>query len=819
MASQFFTSRMEPLGITEEMNNIQLLQYDAKLQENYYKDFPIFRDTDQGIDILVYSLNRELINYAKEGSRYKINEYCITRLKDPIVKKDGSIMKYKLPRGQGTHPFFHPWLCEQYEKRNHIDTLFLTEGYFKAFKGCMHGIATVGLTSITHMKSKETGTLHPDILSLISTCRVKRVVWLTDGDCLDITSKELKDGIDLTKRPNNFFNSVVTFRNMLADMECDLWFMHVDSLGMGEKTGNGFTPGPKGLDDLLIAKPNELADIVEDIHAFSRPGKYFIKFPVTHAGQESKVLNHFHLRDVNDFYSFHIEYRPDLEHVEFVWYGNKYKYDAEKGQCILQAPAEAKNYFRVGDQYYEFIWVPDKHNNLQKLFHGRQKGTITDDHGKNFFKHVPKYKAFCNVPDHTNYQQVRYNCFNLYAPFDHEPEAEACTAEDCPTIMGFLQHIFGTGSIHYSHMKTKEHMEISKIDLALDYLQLLYQRPTQILPILCLVSKENETGKSTMAKFLKYLFTQNCAIVGNADLANDFNSSWASKLLIICDEAKIEKNVVVEKVKSLSTADKIMINAKGKDQVELDFFGKFIFLTNNEENFIYASEEDLRYWVIKVPRITQKNPDLEDQLKEEVPAFLSFLSRRKMATDRLTRMWFDPVLLKTDALKKVIKYSRPTIEKELHQYMNAAFIDFGVQEIRMALHDIHRVVFNNRFEKNYLERTLKEDMKIDLYWEPHPEEKDLFGKPLRMYKVCRYKYPKWEKKFVNGTEQMERVEVTATGRPYVFTREMFVTQEEEKQLLYDPETAFTNDMLSTDNGVGSGGGSSSIIPDADGKLF
>jgi hypothetical protein len=662
----------------------------------------------------------------------------------------------------------------------------------------MHGIATVGLTSITHMKSKATGTLHQDILALIEKCRVQRIVWLVDGDCLNITSKELTDNIDLTRRPNGFFNTVVTFRNMLADFNRDLWFMHIDSIGMGHKQGDGFVLGPKGLDDLLVERSEEVDAIVEDIHAFSRPSQYFVKFPVTHAGQESKVLNHFHLRDVNDFYAFHVEYRPDLTNVEFFYYGNKYKYDAEKGQCILQAPAEAKNYFRVGDQYYEFVHVPDKHNNLQKLFHARMKGTITDDHGKTIFKHIPKYKAFCNVPDHTNYQQVRYNCFNLYAPFDHAPDLDPCTAEDCPTIISFLQHIFGTGKIHYSHMKTKENVEIEKLDLALDYIQLLYQRPTQILPILCLVSRENETGKSTLAKFLKYLFTQNCAIVGNADLANDFNSSWASKLLIICDEAKIEKNVVVEKVKSLSTADKIMINAKGKDQVELDFFGKFIFLTNNEENFIYASEEDLRYWVIKVPRIAHKNPDLEEQLKEEVPALLSYLSTRKMATERLTRMWFDPVLLKTEALTKVIQYSRPTIEKEIRQYMRDAFMDFGVTEIRMARQDIHRVVLNNRYEANYLERVLREDLKLDQYWEPHPTEKDLFGQPEKVYKVCRYKYPRYEKRYENNVEKMERVEVSGIGRPYVFLRRDFIHHDEEKRLIYDPEASFNNDMMNSD---------------------
>ena len=795
MPSAFYHSRIDPLGITEEMNTIQLWQYDAKLQENYLKDFPIFEDCDEGVEIRVYTIDRLLINYAKEGSRWRNKKYGIVRLKDPIVKKDGSVMKYKLPGKQGTHPFFHPSLVTAFEQGEKIPSLYLTEGYFKAFKGCMEGIPTVGLTSITHIRSKDTGTLHPDIISLIQKCRIERLVWLTDGDCLNITSKELTDGVDLYRRPHNFFNSIVTFRNMLADHNCDLWFMHVDSIGMAVKTGDGYTYGPKGLDDLLVERPNETAAIVADALSFSTPGSYFRKFPVTHQGQEQKVLQHFHLKDVNDFYAFHVEYRPEISTVEFVFNGNRYKYDAEKGLCVLQVPSEAKHYFRVGDQYYEFVNIPDKNGMLQRAFHGRQKGTIGDDHGKNFFKHIAKYKAFCNVPDHTNYQQVIHNCFNLYAPFDHEAEPDACSIEDCPSILAFMRHIFGTGTIHYSHMKTKENVDINKLDLALDYLQLLYTRPTQILPILCLVSKENETGKSTFAKFLKYLFTQNCAIVGNADLANDFNSSWASKLLIICDEAKIEKNVVVEKVKSLSTADKIMINAKGKDQVELDFFGKFLFLTNNEENFIYASDEDLRYWVVKVPRLTSKDPHLMENIKEEVPAFLSFISRRKMATEELTRMWFDPVLLKTDALKKIQAHSKPTIIKELQSYFRDTFLDFGVQELHMALQDIHRVALNNRYERNYLEKVLKEEMQVETYWRPHPTEVDLFGEPVKVYCTKKYSYPRWERKFENGMEVNMRVDIKGTGRPYVIKRSLFISSEEEsRHVIEDPEPSHINAM-------------------------
>jgi hypothetical protein len=110
--------------------------------------------------------------------------------------------------------------------------------------------------------------------------------------------------------------------------------------------------------------------------------------------------------------------------------------------------------------------------------HGRLTPTA---YGKDFFEHIPKYKAFCNVPDHIHYQPIIENCFNRYFEFEHDPEDG-----ECSLTLEFLHHIFG-----------------EQYDLGLDYIQLLYQRPQQILPILCLVSAENNTGKSTFIKWLK----------------------------------------------------------------------------------------------------------------------------------------------------------------------------------------------------------------------------------------------------------------------------------------------------------------------------
>ncbi len=815
----YFENRLNALGITAADNQVEILVTGDKLQ-NELKSFPVFRASEKfpgGIDILVYSLDRSIIQFKPEGSRWS-KDYCITRLNPPVVRKDGSVQKYNIPKGQGTYPFFHPWLIELFEKKEHIPILYLTEGYFKAWKGCMHGIPVIGLTSITHMKDKATGKLHPDIVRFMQTCGVKRIVWLTDGDCLDITSKELQDGMDLYIRPRNFFSSCQEFKRLLDDYDdISKWFMHVDIDGIlqgycsppdGGGLGGMTRDQVKGLDDLLITFADKVADIVDDLKSVSKPGFYFQKFDITYG--LAKVHKHFHLTTVDDFYLFHVERRKELKNVEFKFNGTSFKYDEESGTCKIMVPGAARSYFRVGDQYYKFVLIPNKYKQLERTFHRRQRSTLVEDHGKDFPKHVPKYEAFCSVPDHINFQQVISNCFNIYSPFEHEPLAEDCTEEDFPYIMALIRHIFGTGAINYSNPKTGARQSFAQYELGLDYIQLLYKRPEEKMPILCLVSKENETGKTTLAKLLKLIFTGNVAIVGNAELSDNFNASWASKKLIICDETKIDKQVVIERVKSLSTADKIMMNAKGKDHVEIDFYGAFMFLSNNEENFIYAGEEDLRWWVIKVPKLKSKNPDMLFNMQEEIPAFLSFMGKRKMTTDCVTRMWFDPVLLRTEALQKVIQHSQPTIEKELRQYFRDVFRDFGVTEIKMTLQAVHEEVFRGKHERNYLERVLKERIKVDQYhkfeykeqkydsWESAHQaalidnndltELDFLRLIQKRYITCRHDFPKWEKQFENG--QMKgriRVDVKDNGRPYIFRREMFLSVEEIESIVVDAE--------------------------------
>jgi hypothetical protein len=750
----YFQQRMDLLGITDKINAFEVYNPDAEFPQRDTDYIDIFSEDENGnIKILVYDLEAELINFTKYGEgktghiNAKIRPYHVTRLKEPIIRADGKMQKYAFPKGvKETHPFFPPWLCDKYkDEKATIETLIITEGYFKAFKGQMHDFDIVGLSSITHYKENKAGTLHSDILKLINKKKPKNIIILYDGDCKDISTKAFTEGKDLYTRPAGFFNSAKAIRELLKDiitkLEIDLYFAHVNS---------GSIPGePKGLDDLLCAVNKEvIPEILEDLKAFSKPGHYFHKINITNSvGPVQAYLS------INNATAFYTTHNQILQDKEFAYLGTKYRWNHDKAELEIIIPGAAKNYFRVGDQYYEKIQIPNKYNQMEKTYHRRQKTTITDDHGKNFVKHVSKYKAFCNVPDHLNYQEVMHNCYNVYSPFEHTPEEG-----ECPVSIDFVKHIFGEQWL-----------------LGLDYIQLLYQKPTHILPILCLVSSENNTGKSTFGKWMKAIFDQNMAVIGNAELANDFNASWATRLIVCCEESFIDKKTVIERIKSLSTADKIMVNAKGKDHVEIDFFGKFMLFTNNEENFIYASEEDIRYWVRKIAKPVTDNPNLLIDLIEEIPYFLYFLNKRQMEVpESQSRMWFKPEQIKTEALKKLQLANQSTVEREIRKKIREMFLDFGLETILMTNKVICKDFFKNKYEESYVEKVLKHSIKVDTYTNDKGEKV-----------TKRYKYPRWEEINREGRFVKEIVLVDDTGRPFVFKREDFVSTDDETAV--DPE--------------------------------
>lgn len=300
-------------------------------------------------------------------------------------------------------------------------------------------------------------------------------------------------------------------------------------------------------------------------------------------------------------------------------------------------------YIRVGTIIYKVVQQPLADGTMTTRRIQWSFGTIRQDYGRDNIPPIAKYNGFCTVPSHTNYQKEIAGFYNLYEPIDHIP-AEG----DFSDIEKLLHHIFE-----------------EQYELGLDYMQLLYTQPTQKLPILLLVSEERNTGKTTFLNFLKAIFQDNATFNTNEDFRSQFNADWAGKLLIVVDEVLLSRREDSERLKNLSTAQTYKVEAKGKDRQEVNFFAKFVLCSNNELYPVIIDPGENRYWVRKIRPRESDDTNFLLKLREQIPAFLYYLQHRTLSTFKEGRMWFNPALIRTEALDRIIQCNRNHTELDM----------------------------------------------------------------------------------------------------------------------------------------------------------
>lgn len=234
-------------------------------------------------------------------------------------------------------------------------------------------------------------------------------------------------------------------------------------------------------------------------------------------------------------------------------------------------------------------------------------------------------------------------------------------------------------------------------------------KPITKLPILVLVSKENNTGKSTFLNLLKMIFGKNMTFNTNEDFRSQFNSDWANKLIIGVDETLLNRMEDTERIKNLSTAYTYKIEGKGKDRSEIEFFGKFVFCSNNEENALYISPGETRFWVRKIHPLENGDPLFLHKLKSEIPAFLYFLKNRTLSTRQESRMWFRLDLFQTEALKRMVSYNRNKAEGDLRDMILEIIEAHNIEHFEFALIDLQRLLpyFSKRLEQQQVKKILQ----------------------------------------------------------------------------------------------------------------
>ena len=358
-------------------------------------------------------------------------------------------------------------------------------------------------------------------------------------------------------------------------------------------------------------------------------------------------------------------------------------------------------YLRVGTTYYKTIEKPLISGDKISILVRWNRETIISDHGKTYVSSVPKFDGFCCIPEHLEYRQIVQGFYNIYNEIPFSPSAEHEDLKNAiPFSLNFVEHIFG-----------------EQMEMGLDYLKILLQYPTQILPILCLVSKERSTGKTTFIKWLKEIFGLNMTYIKGDSFGSQFNSDWAAMLVVAIDEVFFDKKEITERLKYLSTTNKDKVEAKGKDREEIDFFAKFILCSNNEENFIQIDENEIRFWILKINPIKTENTEFLNNLISEIPNFLQFLIQRKFSTEKKTRMWFSADEIRTKALQRLVFKNNNKLESKIIELLYEFFESNEDLEINVVPQDLLNMM-NKMFRPTYWTRNdirnlLKETWKLN----------------------------------------------------------------------------------------------------------
>ena len=307
-------------------------------------------------------------------------------------------------------------------------------------------------------------------------------------------------------------------------------------------------------------------------------------------------------------------------------------------------------FIRVAGEFYQTYLQKDLNGTEARQFVKWTERAIKQSNGvdsKSIIDDILTNRDYLNFkcePSHTDYRfempikNTDWKCLNTYSPIIKP----ASQSNKWDTIRAMLQHLF------------REQYE----DI-LDYLQISYYYPLQKQFVIALVGRQTGTGKTTFINFVTHLFGNNVVTIPPEALHSSFNSVYAEKLFICIDESKIEKDAVMEKVKSITTQTSVNINTKYGKERNGYIFAKVIMCSNNENDFVKIDEYDRRYWVRKIEPFPVNDLNFDAKIKKEIGAFINFLKSRPMPEKKSSSFYMDKSVINTEQKQIVKENSKP----------------------------------------------------------------------------------------------------------------------------------------------------------------
>lgn len=755
---QYFLKRLKETGLTEATNK-RSVAYEGRPQS-----VPVFYpyEKDDALHIPYVQPDGES-EYYQDGKKIINYERIRYRIPKEYTDKNGKrkTMRYSQPRGTGVYSYLPPLIVDKFQKKEKIKTLYVVEGEFKAITATYKlGIDIIALGGINNYQQKEFNILEPYLLQIIDVCKPDNIVLLFDADCLAVKYQEKTD---LASRLTQFYNAVSGFRELLMTKEVNVYFSHILSK---------YAISAKGLDDLINLEGLNPDDIRKELENLGTGiGEYFSTQPLR-PGYADKLNKYFKLHSYAEFYE---AYKDIIQDKEFKYNGRSYYFDGTK--VISSVMQEAKQYLRIGCDFYKKVWKINPHKDPQHqkpvmLLEKWQIGEINRDfnNNKNFISYIPKYDAFINYPDNTDkyrriievtHEGITSRFYNRYNELKHE-----MYPGDFSNIESLLKHIF-------SSKNTKGE---SLYEFGLDWIQITFFNPRRRLPVLCPVSTERNTGKTKFLEFLRLIFKDNSAILDNERFTGKFTAHFVDKLIVALDEGFIpmEQKLMKERIKNFSTGSTVWSEGKGKESYELDNFMHLIMCSNDESNFMQIDEGENRFCVLKVPTLKSDNPNIINDCEKELPCFLYFLSNRKLKYEtEQSRFSFHPSVYETEALKTVMERTEKRLTKEIKEFLRSQFIAHEQRVLHFAPVDLAQEMNEQggrfKVDKSDINDYLRYEVK------KQPERK-------MWYKIY-HSVPEINPN--NDIIEVSKVKKQKNGTPYEFRIEEYFSQDELKAMEAD----------------------------------
>jgi hypothetical protein len=701
----YHRQRLSEVGLTAKTNKREVTN-DGRPQE-----IPIFcADEKKDALSIPYVTPMGEIEAYTEGK--KLLPFERLRYREPKEKKDadGRVhrIRYSQPPATGVRSYCPPAICHKYRKGEKIRTLIVVEGEFKAIAGSVFGLDIMGIGGIHNFKAKERNEMEENLSAVIRKCEVRNVILLFDADCLKAEYRNESE--DMARRLQSFHAAVMRFHELLIPFQTEFYFAHIQAKYMLTA---------RGLDDLLatpfIREDKEArSQLKHEFDQLSTGVKKYISIMHVTAASEDRLKKYFLLDSVKEFYEANKE---EIQDRLFTYQKSQYYFDGTK--TVNAFTLEARQYLRIGTAYYKQTWRVNSHKDPQfrkpeLVLEPWQIGEINRDYNNNkaFVTYIPKYDRFCNHPDNTSdykriveieHEGIVSRSYNMYRKLDQEIKEG-----EWPNTEKLLRHIF----------HSRNTLGESLYEFGLDYIQMCWLKPTQRLPVLCPVSVERNTGKSSFLNFLHLIFKDNMSILDNERFTGKFTSHFVHKLIVALDEGFIpmEKTLMKERIKNFSTGNTVWLEGKGTNAVEVENFIHLIMCSNNETNFMQIDDGENRFAVFKVPVLEDDDPRIIRKIEEEIPAFLHYISSRKLYyEENRSRFSFAPQVYETEELKAVQERMQDFIPKTVKDYLRDLFMASKEEYLYLSAIDLMdgiRRTSDDRVKKPALMSYLKYDLKM-----------------------------------------------------------------------------------------------------------